>query len=546
MTFRTLPVWPALRAHHAAICDAKLRDWFAPENDPAPTRAERFTFEGAGLVIDFSKNLITDTTLQLLTQLSRETGLETWRDAMFAGKIVNPTEGRAALHTALRASEEEAPSAEIHAEIRAERAKMATFANAVRDGAWTGYSGARIRHVINVGIGGSDLGPRMVVHALHPFAAPEPEIHFVSNVDGADLYRVIERLDPKETLVIVVSKTFTTLETMTNAHSLRAWFLRHGCPQEQLERHFVAVSANPDEVVKFGIARSHVFQMWDWVGGRYSLWSAVGLSIMLAIGPQRFDELLAGAHGMDVHFRHTPLERNLPVLLGMTGFWYRHFFGAQSHLVAPYSEALHFLPSYLQQLEMESNGKSARIDGAFVDYPTAPITWGEPGTNGQHAFFQMLHQGTTLVPVDFIAALTPETPLASHHPKLLANCFAQGEALMLGRTEAQAREMAGADRPELVPHLMFPGNRPSTTILLETLTPRSLGALLALYEHKTLVQAAAWNINPFDQWGVELGKTLGRTIGADLHAGNVDDVQPHDSSTAALIRRARMALGRRG
>jgi len=546
MTFKTLPSWPALQAHYNVICNGRLRDWFAPENDHAPTRAERLTFEGAGLVIDLSKNRITDTTLQLLTQLAREAHVEERRDAMFMGAIVNPTEGRAALHTALRALQTDAPSAGIYAEICAERAKMARFAHAVRSGAWTGYSGERIRHVINVGIGGSDLGPRMAVHALHPYATPELAVHFVSNVDGADLSRVIEPLDPKETLVIVVSKTFTTLETMTNAHSLRAWFLHDGCPENQLERHFVGVSAHPGEVVKFGIAREHVFQMWDWVGGRYSLWSAVGLAIMLAIGPEQFDELLLGAHDMDVHFRQAPLERNLPALLGMIGFWYRQCFGAQSHLVAPYSEALHLLPSYLQQLEMESNGKSARLDGTFTDAPTAPVIWGEPGTNGQHAFFQMLHQGTTLVPIDFIAALTPEPPLTSHHRKLLANCFAQGEALMLGRTEAQARELAGPDHPELAPHMTFSGNRPSTTILLDALTPRSLGALLALYEHKTLVQAAVWNINPFDQWGVELGKTLGKAIEADLGASVSDaDVRPHDSSTAALIARARAALRER-
>ncbi|HKT90668.1 MAG TPA: glucose-6-phosphate isomerase, partial [Paraburkholderia sp.] len=388
-----------------------------------------------------------------------------------------------------------------------------------------------------------DLGPKMVVHALKHLELPEITSHFVSNVDGADLWRTIENIDPEETLAIIVSKTFTTLETMTNALSMRDWFVKHGCPESELAKHFVGVSANPAEVVKFGIAKENVFEMWDWVGGRYSLWSAVGLSIMIAIGPQQFDELLAGAHDMDKHFREAPLEKNLPVLLGMIGVWYRNFFGSQSYLVAPYSEALHFLPSYLQQLEMESNGKSARLDGKFVDYATSAITWGEPGTNGQHAFFQMLHQGTTIVPIDFIAVLTPEHPLADHHPKLLANCFAQSEALMLGRTEEEARKIAGPDKPELVPHIMFPGNRPTTTLLVDALTARSLGAIIALYEHKVLVQASVWDINPFDQWGVELGKILGKVVEADLNAAS-GNVKPHDSSTAALIARARAALKR--
>ncbi|WP_321964685.1 glucose-6-phosphate isomerase [Paraburkholderia sp. J7] len=535
-----LPAWSALQTHYEQIRDEKLRDWFAPANDPAPTRAERFTFAGAGLGADLSKNRITDATLKLLVQLAREAGVEARRDAMFKGEVVNPTEGRAALHTALRATEPDAP---FHAQILAERAKMAKFADAVRSGAWTGYTGKRIRHVVNIGIGGSDLGPKMVVHALKHLELPEITSHFVSNVDGADLWRTIENIDPEETLAIIVSKTFTTLETMTNALSMRDWFVKHGCPQSELAKHFVGVSANPAEVVKFGIAQENVFEMWDWVGGRYSLWSAVGLSIMIAIGPQQFDELLAGAHDMDKHFREAPLEKNLPVLLGMIGVWYRNFFGSQSYLVAPYSEALHYLPSYLQQLEMESNGKQARLDGKFVDYATSAITWGEPGTNGQHAFFQMLHQGTTIVPIDFIAVLTPEHPLADHHPKLLANCFAQSEALMLGRTEEEAHKIAGPDKPELVPHIMFPGNRPTTTLLVDALTARALGAIIALYEHKVLVQACVWDINPFDQWGVELGKILGKVVEADLNAAS-GNVKPHDSSTAALIARARAALKR--
>ncbi|NVH71154.1 glucose-6-phosphate isomerase [Paraburkholderia sp. JPY432] len=540
MTQNSLPSWSSLQTHYDTIRDAHLRDWFAPENDPAPTRAERFTFAGGGLAADFSKHRITDETLQLLVQLAREAGVEKRRDAMFAGEVVNPTEGRAALHTALRATDPKTP---FFADVQAERKKMAAFAEQVRSGAWTGYTGKRIRHVVNIGIGGSDLGPKMVVHALHHLATPEISTHFVSNVDGADLYNVMQQIDPEETLAIIVSKTFTTLETMTNARSLRDFFIQKGCPESALAKHFVGVSANTAEVVKFGIAKENVFSMWDWVGGRYSLWSAVGLSIMIAIGPQQFDELLAGANEMDQHFRTAPLEKNLPVLLGMIGIWYRNFFGSQSYLVAPYSQALHFLPSYLQQLEMESNGKSARLDGAFVDYATSAVTWGEPGTNGQHAFFQMLHQGPTIVPIDFIAVLTPEHPLASHHPKLLANCFAQSEALMLGRTLEEAKKVAGPDKPELAPHLTFPGNRPTATLLLDALTARTLGALIALYEHKVLVQASVWNINPFDQWGVELGKILGKVVEADLGAASAD-VKKHDSSTSALIARARAALKR--
>jgi glucose-6-phosphate isomerase len=542
MTLNSLSSWTALNAHYEQIRNDAMRDWFAAERTSAaaatPTRAERFTIAGGGLVADFSKHRIVDKTLELLVALAREAGIPARRDAMFAGEIVNPTESRPALHTALRATRLDAP---FHAQVAAERAKMAAFAERVRSGAWTGHTGKRIRHIVNIGIGGSDLGPKMVVHALAHLADPQLSTYFVSNVDGADLARVLARIDPEETLAIVVSKTFTTLETMTNARSMRDWFVGNGCPESALSRHFVGVSANPAEVVKFGIAAENVFEMWDWVGGRYSLWSAVGLSIMLAVGPAHFDALLAGAAEMDEHFRTAPLERNLPVLQALIGIWYRNFFGLQSYLVAPYSEALHFLPAYLQQLEMESNGKSARLDGAFVDYPTSAVTWGEPGTNGQHAFFQMLHQGPTIVPIDFIAVLTPEHPLVHHHPKLLANCFAQSEALMLGRTVEEARAVAGPDKPDLVPHLVFPGNRPSTTLLLDALTPAKLGALIALYEHKVLVQAAVWNINPFDQWGVELGKVLGKVVEADLDAGTFEPAK-HDSSTSALIERARAAL----
>jgi glucose-6-phosphate isomerase len=540
MTLNSLPAWPALQAHYDAIHDERVRDWFSPKNDTSPSRAERLTYEGGGIAIDFSKNRITDATLKLLVEVAQQAKVAERRDAMFAGEIVNITEHRAVLHTALRSTADDAP---FQKEIRAEKAKMAAFADKVRNGQWTGYTGKRIRHVVNIGIGGSDLGPKMVVHALHHLASPELDTHFVSNVDGADIYNVMQAVDPEETLAIVVSKTFTTLETMTNARSMRDWFTSNGCPEDQLAKHFVGVSANPAEVVKFGIARENVFEMWDWVGGRYSLWSAVGLSIMISVGPKNFEALLEGAHNMDQHFREAPFERNLPVLMGMIGIWYRNFFGSQSDLIAPYSQAMHYLPSYLQQLEMESNGKSARLDGKFVDYPTAAVIWGEPGTNGQHAFFQMLHQGPTIIPIDFIAVMTPEHPLIDHHAKLLANCFAQSEALMLGRTLEEARKVAGPGKEELAPHLTFPGNRPTTTIILDALTPQTLGALIALYEHKVLVQGSVWNINSFDQWGVELGKILGKVVEADI-TGDKADPAKHDSSTAALIARARKSLKR--
>jgi glucose-6-phosphate isomerase len=460
---------------------------------------------------------------------------------MFAGEIVNPTEGRAALHTALRAADANAPYAST---VKRELEKMTVFAERVRSGQWLGYTGKPIRHVVNIGIGGSDLGPKMVCNALHHLGSAKLAAHFVSNVDGADLQRVFEQIDPEQTLVIVVSKTFTTQETMTNAHSMRDWLVGKGCPEAELGRHFVGVSANPAEVVKFGIAQENVFEMWDWVGGRYSLWSAVGLSIMLTVGPKNFSALLAGGHRMDEHFRTAPFERNLPVLLGVLGVWYRNFFGSQSYVVAPYAQSLSYLPAYLQQLEMESNGKSARLDGTMVDYPTAAVTWGEPGTNGQHAFYQMLHQGPTIVPIDFIAVLTPEHPLKGHHAKLLANCFAQSEALMLGRTLAEAQAIAGADHPELATHLEFPGNRPTNTLCIDELSPHNLGALIALYEHKVLVQGTIWNINSFDQWGVELGKKLGRIVESDLISESTSGAHPHDSSTRTLIARARAKLGK--
>jgi len=538
MTFNPLSAWSALQTHYDAVRDERLRDWFAPANDITPSRAARLTFDGGGITVDFSKNRITDATLALLVELAHQAKVAQKRDAVFAGDIVNATEHRAVLHTALRSTGEHSP---FQKDIRAVKAKMAAFANTVRDGSWTGYSGKCIRHVVNIGIGGSDLGPKMVVHALQHLAMPEIKTHFVSNVDGADIYNVLKEINPEETLAIVVSKTFTTLETMTNARSMRDWFLKSGCSEDALSHHFVGVSANAEEVVKFGIAKENVFEMWDWVGGRYSLWSAVGLSIVISVGPENLEKLLAGANAMDEHFRTAPFDRNLPVLMGMIGIWYRDFFKAQSVMVAPYSQAMRYLSSYLQQLEMESNGKSARLDGTMVDYATAAVIWGEPGTNGQHAFYQMLHQGPTMIPIDFIAVLKPEHPLIDHHAKLLANCFAQSEALMLGRTLEEAKKVAGPGKEELATHLSFPGNRPTTTIILDALTPETLGAVIALYEHKVLVQGAVWDINSFDQWGVELGKILGKVVEADINSTEADR-SGHDSSTSALIARAKAAL----
>ena len=545
MFLKSLPAWFDLQNHHAEIHGHQMRDWFAAEDRAVPSRAERYTVSGAGVTLDFSKNRIDDTTLALLQQLAKETGVAARRDAMLAGSVVNPTERRAALHTLLRAAPAAIgpahPLAGQFAQVLHERERTARFADAVRSGTWTGYTGKPIRDVINIGIGGSDLGPKMVAHALAHYADAGIGLHYVSNVDGTDLQRVLDRVDPETTLAIVVSKTFTTQETMTNAQSLRHWLVAQGCPQDGLARHFAAVSANPEEAQRFGVAPERVFEMWDWIGGRYSLWSSVGLSVMIGIGSARFAQLLDGAHEMDQHFATAPPERNLPLVLGLLGIWYRNFFGAQSHLVAPYAEALHYLPSYLQQLDMESNGKSMRVDGMPADYDTAPVIWGEPGTNGQHAFFQMLHQGSTLVPIDFIAVLRPEHGLPGHHARLLANCFAQSEALMLGRSLEAARKVAGPDRPDLAPHLVFSGNRPSNTLLIDALTPATLGALIALYEHKILVQAAVWHINPFDQWGVELGKILGKVVEADLLADGEAALSPHDSSTRALIARARAA-----
>ncbi|HVL09726.1 MAG TPA: glucose-6-phosphate isomerase [Burkholderiaceae bacterium] len=530
-----LPAWNALTHHCQTMRTVRMRDLFVRSDGDA--RVAALSVEAAGLHLDYSKNRITPETMALLMQLAEEAGVLEARDAMLAGKQVNTTEQRAALHVALRAASGEqycANGEPVGPAVAAVLARMRDFSDAVRSGTWCGHDGQAITDVINIGIGGSDLGPRMACRALSHLASPRLRMHFVSNVDGVELTEILARVQPATTLVIVCSKTFTTLETMTNAHSTRDWFLAHGVPEAGLARHFVAVSTNTDAVRAFGIDPANMFEFWDWVGGRYSLWSAVGLSIVLSIGYERFAELLAGAHAMDRHFATAEPLRNMPLILGMLGVWYRNFFDSASTCMAPYSASLELFPFHLQQLEMESNGKSVRKDGTPVSYRTSPIVWGTAGTNGQHAYFELLHQGMQLIPVDFIVPLKAPHTLPGHHAKVLANCFAQGEALMHGRTLDDITAQ-GVD-PELAPHLACRGNQPSNTLLLPALTPHAVGALVALYEHRTFVQGAIWDINSFDQWGVELGKVLAKPILEELNGGAS---HPHDASTAALIRRAR-------
>ncbi|GAB3628721.1 glucose-6-phosphate isomerase [Pandoraea terrae] len=536
------PAWQALTEHRTEIDTQHMRDWFAATG--AADRVERFSLSAAGLTLDYSKNRINDKTLTLLTQLARDCNVAGKRDAMWRGEHVNVTEDRAALHVALRAPAGVTfrdMQGDVSGMVRASLARMRTFADAVRDGKWRGATGKRITKIVNIGIGGSDLGPRMVCDALAPFGAPHLSMHFIANIDPTELARALPTLDAETTLVVVCSKTFTTLETMTNARTLRTWFLANGIPEAALGQHFVAVSNDADAAAAFGIDRDHVFEFGEWVGGRYSLWSPVGLTIMLYLGPKHFDALLAGAHAMDTHFRDAPLHANMPVLLALIGIWYRNFFDAQTLSIAPYTDALLRLPPYLQQLDMESNGKSVQTDGEPVAWQTAPVIWGQPGTNGQHAYFQMLHQGTSLVPVDFIAVLEPQYPFPEHHRKLLANCFAQSEALLQGGSMATSAQAGGP----LAAQRCFEGNRPSNTLLIDALTPERLGALIALYEHKVFVQAAVWNINPFDQWGVELGKTLCRAIEPELASPDALTPGAHDASTESLIRRANAVIHKR-
>ncbi|AIZ45860.1 glucose-6-phosphate isomerase [Deinococcus radiopugnans] len=535
-----LPAWTALTEHHRMMRDTLLVDLFASD----ARRGERLNAEGAGLYLDYSKNRVTDETLTLLLNLARETGVETKRDAMFAGEHINVTENRAVLHTALRQPRGATVTVDgqnVVPDVHEVLDRMATFAEAVRGGQWAGFTGKLIKNIVNIGIGGSDLGPVMAYEALKHYAQRDLTVRFVSNVDGTDLVEKIRDLDPAQTLFIVSSKTFTTQETMANAASARAWLLSALGDEAAVARHFVAVSTNAEAVQRFGIDTANMFGFWDWVGGRYSMDSAIGLSVMLAIGPDGFRELLAGFHDMDEHFRTAPLEGNLPVLLGMLGVWYNNFFDAQSHAVLPYDQYLQYFPAYLQQLDMESNGKHITLDGQAVDYQTGPIIWGQPGTNGQHAFYQLIHQGTKLIPCDFIGFCQTLNPLPTpdgppHHDLLMANVFAQTEALAFGKS-LDAVLAEGVD-PALAPHRVFDGNRPTNTILADRLTPRTLGALIALYEHKVFVQGAVWNINSFDQWGVELGKVLAGKIVPELKAGAEPELE-HDSSTNALIRRYR-------
>ncbi|MGD1073188.1 MAG: glucose-6-phosphate isomerase [Bryobacteraceae bacterium] len=530
-----LPAWKFLEDHSEAISGVHLRDLF--HNDP--DRAKRFSVEALGLFLDFSKNRITDETLALLLELARQSGLRQRIDAMFRGDKINITENRAVLHVALRAPKTEkivVDEVDVVPEVHAVLDKMAAFSDRVRSGDWKGFTGKRVRNVINIGIGGSDLGPVMAYEALKHYSTRDINFRFVSNVDGTDFAEATQDLNADETLFIVSSKTFTTLETMTNANSARAWTLKALRDPKAIASHFVAVSTNAAEVSKFGIDTANMFGFWDWVGGRYSMDSAIGLSSMIAIGPENFRSMLAGFHAMDEHFRTAPFERNLPVLMGLLTVWYNNFFDAQTVAVLPYDQYLKRFPAYLQQLTMESNGKSITLDGTHVNYETGAVYWGEPGTNGQHSFYQLIHQGTKLIPCDFIGFARSLNPAGDHHDILIANLFAQAEALAFGKTAAEVKAQGTADW--LVPHRTFEGNRPSNMILAERLTPEILGKLIALYEHNVFTQGTVWQIDSFDQWGVELGKVLAMRIVPELKSATEPDLK-HDSSTNALIERYR-------
>jgi glucose-6-phosphate isomerase len=536
------PAWGALKAHQQSIAGTHLRQLFAGD----PMRGERFAIEAAGLHLDFSKNRITDETLKLLVRLAEESHLRKRIDAMFGGEPINVSENRSVMHVALRAPRGATLTVNgenVVPKVHAVLDKMSAFADRVRGGAWKGHTGKRIVNVVNIGIGGSDLGPVMAYEALRHYSDRAMTFHFVSNVDGTDIAEALRGLDPAETLFIISSKTFTTLETMTNANSARAWSVRGlGGEQKSVARHFVAVSTNSEEVSKFGIDTENMFGFWDWVGGRYSMDSAIGLSTMLAVGPDAFHGLLSGFHEMDEHFRTAPFARNLPVILGLLGVWYSNFFNAQTVAVLPYDQYLKRFPAYLQQLTMESNGKHVTLEGQPVSYDTGPIYWGEPGTNGQHSFYQLIHQGTRLIPCDFIAFAQSLNPLGEHHDLLLANVLAQGEALAFGKTPEEVKKEGSPDW--LVPHRTFEGNRPSNTLLLERLTPAALGKLVALYEHSVFTQGTIWNIDSFDQWGVELGKVLAKRIVPELR--NAAGAPPaHDSSTNALLRKIEALKARR-
>ena len=533
--------WQALKRHYEEIKGASLRQLFAGD----PQRAESFSAEGAGLLLDYSKNRLTAKTIQLLLQLARERGVEARRDAMFRGEKINLTEKRAVLHVALRApsgTSIQVDGQDVVPEVHAVLDKMTEFANRVRSGAWLGHTGKRIKNVINIGIGGSYLGPEMAYLALRPLSERAMTFRFVSNVDGANFTEATQDLDPGETLFVISSKTFSTLETMTNAQTARQWLIQGLGKEEAVARHFVAVSTNAQEVQKFGIDTANMFGFWDWVGGRYSMDSAIGLSTMLAVGPDHFQEMLAGFHAMDEHFRTAPLDKNLPALMGLLTVWYNNFFGAQTVGIMPYTAYLGRFPAYLQQLQMESNGKHVDLEARPVSYETGPIIWGEPGTDGQHSFYQLIHQGTKLIPCDLIGFCRPVSPLAHHHDLLMANLFAQAEALAFGKT---AEELSAEGSPAFqTPFRVCEGNRPTNVILAESLTPRTLGSLVALYEHNVFTQGAIWDIDSYDQWGVELGKVLAKRIIPELEDATEPDLK-HDSSTNALIRHYRRLRGKK-
>jgi len=537
-TLTRLPAWKALQKHHKDVFPMHLRDLFRED----PKRFERFSASCGDLLLDYSKNRITPKTLTLLLALAEEAKLKEWTERMFSGEAINFTEGRAVLHTALRNRSKKAVKVDGHdvmPDVRRVLAQMRGFVEQVHSGKWKGYTGKKITDIVNIGIGGSDLGPVMACEALKPYGYPGLTAHFVSNIDGTHIAEVLKQVKPETTLFVVASKTFTTQETMTNAQSAKAWFLKAAKKDSAVAKHFVAVSTNAKEVAKFGIDTAHMFEFWDWVGGRYSLWSAIGLPIALFIGMDHFEAMLEGGFEMDQHFRTAPLGNNLPVLMGLLGVWYNNFFGAGSHAVLPYDQYLHRFPAYLQQLDMESNGKRVDRDGKPVDYTTGPVIWGEPGTNGQHAFYQLIHQGTKLVPADFLAPAKSHNPIGEHHPILLSNFFAQTEALMKGKTadeaeaELRAAGLKGRALKELLPHKVFEGNKPTNSILFAQLDPRTLGKLIALYEHKVFVQGVIWHVNSFDQWGVELGKQLAKVILPEL--GGTKKVGSHDSSTNGLI-----------
>jgi glucose-6-phosphate isomerase len=536
--------WSALVSHKQKIDKLHMRELFQNDSD----RFKRFSIQWGELLLDYSKNRVTSSTMDLLLELARTAGVESKRNEMFAGAAINYTEHRSVLHTALRRPPGytlEIDGLNLSEEIADVLVQMKGFCERIISGTWKGYTGKQMTDVVNIGIGGSDLGPCMVTEALRPFAHGKLQVHFVSNIDGTHISETLKKLDPETTLFIIASKTFTTQETLTNAMTARGWFLTHADDESHIAKHFAAVSTNRAKVVEFGIDEANMFRFWDWVGGRYSLWSSIGLSIALYLGFDRFQELLQGAYAMDQHFQNAPLERNIPVLLALLGIWYNNFFEVSSHAVIPYDQYMHRFPAYLQQLDMESNGKRVDRLGRTVEYATGPVIWGEPGTNSQHAFFQLLHQGPAFIPADFIVPLKSQNPVGEHHDILLANCFAQTEALMKGKNEQEVRlelEAAGTEPSELetlLPHKVFPGNRPTNTILLNELNPYALGSLIAMYEHKVFVQGVIWEINSFDQWGVELGKQLAKAIFPEIQGG--EKVSGHDSSTNALINAYREA-----